>query len=187
MPHLLLCPTKAWKGKGADEMQPQSKKSLTLIVEDNELVQSMKSEEVTAVVEALNQDELSKKRKRKKDPNAPKKPKTSYNYFFIEERKRLADKHPTKKSNEIVKMVSANWNDLSEDDKQEYIKKHTVDQRRYSDEMSDYVPVEDEEEGKEEKETEATPVSKKKKKKDPHAPKASHNSKSSHVFHLYLV
>jgi hypothetical protein len=63
---------------------------------------------------------LGHKRKRKemsrKDPNAPRQNKTSYNFFFAEQRARLKSVQPDK-DRAINKMIGDLWNRLSEDDK----------------------------------------------------------------------
>ena len=52
----------------------------------------------------------------RKDPNAPRQNRTSYNFFFTEQRAKL-NSIKLDKDRAINKMIGALWNRLSEDDK----------------------------------------------------------------------
>lgn len=69
---------------------------------------------------ALDDDEAPKKRKRNakpKDPNAPKRPASSYILFQNEIRKQLKDQHPELTNAELLNMISDIWKKMSEDEK----------------------------------------------------------------------
>lgn len=69
---------------------------------------------------AVDHDEESdpKKRKRKpRDPNAPKRPASSYILFQNDIRKELKEKHPNVPNNELLAMISKLWNDMPDQEK----------------------------------------------------------------------
>jgi hypothetical protein len=68
----------------------------------------------------LDDDEGPKKRKRNtkpKDPNAPKRPASSYILFQNEIRKELKEKHPNLTNPELLNMISEMWKKMSEEEK----------------------------------------------------------------------
>ena len=61
------------------------------------------------------------KRKRKtkpKDPNAPKRPPSSYLLFQNEVRQELKAKHPNMSNNELLAKISKTWNDMPKEHKE---------------------------------------------------------------------
>lgn len=69
---------------------------------------------------AVDHDEETdpKKRKRKpRDPNAPKRPPSSYILFQNDIRKQLKEKHPNVPNNELLAMISKQWNEMTDQDK----------------------------------------------------------------------
>jgi hypothetical protein len=65
-----------------------------------------------------DEDTDSKKRKRKpRDPNAPKRPASSYILFQNDIRKELKEKHPNVSNNELLAMISKLWNDMPDQEK----------------------------------------------------------------------
>jgi hypothetical protein len=69
---------------------------------------------------SLDDDEAPKKRKRNtkpRDPNAPKRPASSYILFQNEIRKPLKDKHPGLTNPELLNMISDLWKKMSEEEK----------------------------------------------------------------------
>lgn len=60
------------------------------------------------------------KKKRRKDPDAPKKAKTAYNFFVQQRSDQLRQKHPDKPMNEIMKLIGAEWRGLSDREKQPF-------------------------------------------------------------------
>lgn len=65
-----------------------------------------------------DEDLDSKKRKRKpRDPNAPKRPPSSYILFQNDIRKELKEKHPNVANNELLAMIAKRWNEMTDQDK----------------------------------------------------------------------
>ncbi len=68
--------------------------------------------------EAGDDTEAPKRRKRKpKDPNAPKRPASSYIFFQNEVRKKLKASNPNMSNSELLTMISKQWQEMSEEDK----------------------------------------------------------------------
>eukprot|EP00924_Labyrinthula_sp_SR-Ha-C_P011756 augustus_masked-scaffold_69-processed-gene-0.59-mRNA-1 protein AED:0.05 eAED:0.07 QI:0/-1/0/1/-1/1/1/0/178 len=87
-------------------------------------------------------EEVSSKRKRKKDPNAPKGAKSAYLFFsqdireeVVEELQKEGDVKPT----DIMKRIGARWREMSDDGKQPFVDKATEDKQRYDAEMKKYT------------------------------------------------
>lgn len=112
----------------------------------------------TKVVKLMNRTT----QKKKKDPNAPAKAKTSYIIYCMDMRKGVKDKHPDMKATEITSKLGKMWNDLSDAKKAVYNKKAAEDKKRYEHEMESYTPPEN---------SGDDAASGKKRKKDPNSPK----------------
>ncbi|TFK64897.1 HMG-box [Pluteus cervinus] len=75
------------------------------------------------------------KRKRKrqpKDPNAPKRPASSYIIFQNEVRKSMKESHPDVTNTELVALISKQWSEMSEEDKSIYNQAMASAKERYS-------------------------------------------------------
>jgi len=77
-------------------------------------------------------------KKKVKDPDAPKRPITSYLYFCQEQRPVLKKECPDLKGSQITSELSVRWNALSEKEKQKYVESALVDRNRYATEMQKY-------------------------------------------------
>ncbi len=65
--------------------------------------------------------EVPKKRKRNikpKDPNAPKRPASSYLLFQNEVRKELKEQHPNLSNTDLLSLISDHWKKMSDDQKE---------------------------------------------------------------------
>ena len=107
----------------------------------------------------------------KKDPNAPKGAKNAYIFFCADNREQVKEENPEMKSTEIVSELARLWQEVDEDMKAKYQQKASEDKQRYQEEMSDYVPSDEE----------ASPkgkgsAKKGSAKKDPNAPKGAKNA-----------
>tara|TARA_B100000674_G_C37879030_1_gene933385 strand:+ start:1044 stop:1472 length:429 start_codon:yes stop_codon:yes gene_type:complete len=80
----------------------------------------------------------SVKLKAKKDPNKPKKAKTSYMFFTNEKRKDVQDKYPELKMGDISKKLGELWKEISEEDKEKYRELSDHDRNRYEEELEQY-------------------------------------------------
>lgn len=87
----------------------------------------------------LNSVRKNTKAKRK-DKNAPKRPRSSYIYFHSdpEVRKRIKEEHPNAAGTEITSLISKEFKKLQEKDKQYYDNKAKDDKIRYAREMTEY-------------------------------------------------
>lgn len=102
------------------------------------------------------------KPKRRKDKDAPKRPKSAYLYFCEQERPSIVKKQPTLKNTEIMQALGPAWQKLSAKSKTKFEKLAAKDKERYEKEMQSYVPPK----------RDASPS----RKKDPNAPKRPKNA-----------
>ena len=84
---------------------------------------------------------VSVKTKKVKDPDAPKRGKSSYIFFCIDKRDEIKSANPDMGAKDITRELGRVWReDVSEKDKASYEKKAAKDKERYSSEMVDYTP-----------------------------------------------
>jgi len=119
---------------------------------------------------------IAKRSKKKKDPNAPKRPRSAYILFCAQERPNVKKDNPDAKPADILKLLAERWKTISESDKKDFAGKASDDKDRYSDEMQHYAPPadagsDDEDGGGRRKKGKKEKGSRKKKKKDPNEPK----------------
>lgn len=86
----------------------------------------------------LFKSSMNKKKKVEKDPNAPKKPLTSYIIFCTEKRKSIVDKDPKMPPKDVSRKLAELWKALSESEKTVYSKKAEAEKERYQNEMKNY-------------------------------------------------
>lgn len=85
--------------------------------------------------------ERGKKRKRaKKDPNAPKRPRTSFLLFCQEKRARLTAENPSLKMTEVVQKLGELWRELPAEQRIKYEKAAASEKNTYLALMADYTP-----------------------------------------------
>ena len=94
--------------------------------------------------ESPKKEEKGASKKAKKDKNAPKGAKNAYILFCADNRDQVKEENPEMKATEIISELARLWKDADEDMKAEYQEKATEDKKRYQEEMSDYVPSEEE-------------------------------------------
>ena len=73
-----------------------------------------------------------------KDPNKPKKPKSSYLFFTNDVRDKVREKHPNASMGEVSKIMGEMWQKLSEKDKVKYTEMASQDKERHEEEMDSY-------------------------------------------------
>jgi hypothetical protein len=81
--------------------------------------------------------------RRKKDPNAPKRGKTSYLFFCEAKREVVKADNPEMNAKQVTSELGVRWNVLKEDNPKEvakYVKLAEADKARYEEEKSVYVP-----------------------------------------------
>ncbi len=71
-----------------------------------------------------------RKRKKRKDPNAPKGPLSAFMLYSIKERSQLKEKTPNLGFGEYGKIIGASWKDLSSEEKSKWIAKADEDKQR---------------------------------------------------------
>jgi hypothetical protein len=92
-------------------------------------------------VDELIEKLLSKtyiKIKAMKDPERPKKGKTSYMFFAEDKRPEIRKESPDASMGEISKKIGEKWQSLSDKEKQPYISLAHKDKERYEEEMESY-------------------------------------------------
>ena len=75
------------------------------------------------------------------DKNKPKKGKSAYIYFGIEQRANIVAANPEAKNTEIMALVGVEWGKLTDEQKVPYETNSTKDKERYTKEMETYVPA----------------------------------------------
>jgi len=81
---------------------------------------------------------LSGKRRRKKDPNAPKQPLTAYVIFSNEVREHVINENPDANFPEIGKIIGAKWRALVAEDRKPYEEKANIERERYNRDLEEY-------------------------------------------------
>lgn len=76
--------------------------------------------------------------KKKKDPNAPKRPLTAYLYFANDKRDGVRAKNPDLTLAQVTSLIGQQWRDLSSEDKKPYEEKAVADKKRYESERAAY-------------------------------------------------
>jgi hypothetical protein len=116
------------------------------------LSSTLEQNDIESVMEAWNErksdvsklfDGVSSGRvKRRKDPNAPKKWKTGYILFCVDQRDKLKAENGALSATEITSRLGALWKNLSEKEKAKYEVLSNKDKVRYENDMSSYNPPE---------------------------------------------
>ena len=106
----------------------------------------------------------------KKDPKAPKKAKSGYNYFMSEKIAKLKEENPEASFGELAKLVSSAFKSLNAGDKEKYESMAREDRKRYLGEMDNYSPQKGSKQDVAKKNKKGG-NGKEKKEKDPNAPK----------------
>lgn len=97
------------------------------------------AERYQAEVAAYGGEEVLRKRKRaKKDPNAPKRALSAFFFFSHEKRPSVQQGHPEWKVGQVAQELGRQWKDLTEAQKKVYEEMAGRDKGRYEIEMKDY-------------------------------------------------
>jgi hypothetical protein len=90
-------------------------------------------------------NDVKVREKKVKDENAPKRPKNAYMFYCEKTRQSLKEENPDMNMIEITKLIGVNWKKLSEEEKNEFQEKASVDKKRYEEENKSYIkPIDDE-------------------------------------------
>lgn len=79
-----------------------------------------------------------KKKKRAKDPNAPKRALSAFFWFCNDERPRVKETIPDSSVGEVAKELGRRWNECTDDQKSKYEALAAKDKARYEKEMNAY-------------------------------------------------
>ncbi|KAI8373727.1 high mobility group box domain-containing protein [Blakeslea trispora] len=90
------------------------------------------------VAPAKVEEQVDHKKKKEKDPNAPKRNLSSYMLYSQEVRPKIVAKNPELKAIEVAKLIGEMWNGLSDKEKQPYIKKAEVAKAAFDKENEKY-------------------------------------------------
>jgi len=90
---------------------------------------------------AAKKRKIAAKKKKKKDPNAPKKPLSSYMFYNKDMRAKLKAKNPTLTFGELGALVGKEFKALTEDQLAKYKRMNEDDKVRYQKAMENYTPA----------------------------------------------
>ena len=154
-------------------MREQGRRWKALSDEDKEEYEEMAKEDKVRYTEEMenyvpseSSEEKGKKKRAKKDPNAPKGAKNAYIFYCAANRDILKEENPEMTGKEIVSLMAKNWKELKENDPDEaskYEEMAAEDKERYNEENEKYM----EENGIEKPEKKTKAIAKKKETKKP--------------------
>ncbi|KAG0252522.1 Non-histone chromosomal protein 6 [Mortierella polycephala] len=108
----------------------------------------------TKVSKRAKNDEPKKRRKKaKKDPNAPKNPMSAYLLFCEEWREKVKAQNPDASFGEIGRLLGEKWRSYSADQKGPYVAKHEKAKAKYVVDKAAYESSKADEEDEEEEES----------------------------------
>jgi len=139
---------------------------------DEEDVDSI-SEEEEVVVE---KPKRRRKKKKNKDPNRPKRNMSAFFLYSNANRARVKEENPEAKFGDIAKLLSAEFKEISDSERERWNQLAAEDKERYQREMESYEPPSDLESDSDSDSDAPKKKKKKKKVKDPNAPKRNQSS-----------
>lgn len=114
----------------------EKKEAMELMESQSVQIQNISTAENMSVISDISGSKAAKKTK---DPNAPKRALTAYNFFVSENRESIKAKMPESATNaEVFTEVGKKWKALSDKNKGKYNKMSAKDQERYAKEMEKY-------------------------------------------------
>tara|TARA_B110000285_G_C14855119_1_gene481852 strand:+ start:63 stop:470 length:408 start_codon:yes stop_codon:yes gene_type:complete len=106
------------------------------LVEKIGLSLKLEPQKIEELVQKFVGDPL--KVKAMKDPNKPKRAKTSYMYFCAEKRDELKKNNPELKMVDLSKLLGKLWGDTNEKNRKKYVVLADKDKMRYSEDKEQY-------------------------------------------------
>eukprot|EP00028_Trichosphaerium_sp_Am-I-7-wt_P002097 CAMPEP_0168535010 /NCGR_PEP_ID=MMETSP0405-20121227/18367_1 /TAXON_ID=498012 /ORGANISM="Trichosphaerium sp, Strain Am-I-7 wt" /LENGTH=208 /DNA_ID=CAMNT_0008562079 /DNA_START=377 /DNA_END=1003 /DNA_ORIENTATION=+ len=100
--------------------------------------ETRRMEEAGIEFDAFGIKEQPRKKRPKKDPNAPKRNMSAYLFFSNIRRRDVQDKHPELNFTEIAKVLSKMWAEASPEDKAEFEEMAEADKKRYFNQKKAY-------------------------------------------------
>ena len=104
----------------------------------NKIVSTVVAESKKEVKDLVKKLESQSKHKKKKDENAPKKPKSGYMFFCVDKRAEVIESGV--KGREVFTALGKRWKLLKDSKKKKYSEMAAEDKKRYEIEKSVYVP-----------------------------------------------
>jgi hypothetical protein len=104
-----------------------------------------------------------RRKKTKKDKNAPRGPKNGYLFYMQEVRAKRTESYPDKDAKDITKLVAEEWNSLTDKKKKKYLEMAEEDKLRHKREMKAYKKKKEMESSESESESRSRSRSPKKK------------------------
>ncbi|GMM28207.1 Hmo1 protein [Martiniozyma asiatica (nom. inval.)] len=132
-PALVEAPTAAPKKRSAKKNVEEKE------FEAVESIPEIDDSEVFEDAKTGDEESAEKKQKKKKDPNAPKKPLTTYILFSNKVREEVQKLHKQASQTDIAKEIAKRWALLSDTEKEPFQTAYNEDKLRYAEEMSKYI------------------------------------------------
>jgi len=129
--------------ENAEYLKQEKKEAMELLktVRDANTVittEVAKASATTDDMSVISDITTTKTKKKKKDPNAPKRPMSSYLFFCNGNRAAIKLEMPEATYKELLVEVGRQWKDLTEKKKEKYTNMASLDQARYAKEMEKY-------------------------------------------------
>ncbi|KAG5350301.1 hypothetical protein C0989_011702 [Termitomyces sp. Mn162] len=112
--------------------------SFAAMVKDSSFVDGEKKSRKRKGAAEDGDDKATKRKRKLKDPNAPKRPASSYIMFQNDIRKDLKEKNPHLSNPDLLALISQKWSEMSEEDKAVYTKANASAKEQYSNEKKAY-------------------------------------------------
>ena len=123
--------------KKTEKLEEKQKKKEEQKEEKRKAIEDKKTEK-EAEKRRAQEEKRDAKKKQKKDPNAPKGPKSSYIMFFTEYREKLKVEKPELSVTEMAKAGGVKWKGMSPSERSKFEKKAAEDKVRYEREKQAY-------------------------------------------------
>lgn len=125
--------------EAAARFEQEKKEAMELLESQSVQINQINIKNGTDNVSVITDGSDPKQAKKKKDPNAPKRALTAYNYFVKENRDSIKSKMPENTTNaELMTEIGKKWKETTDAKKKKYNKMAAKDQERYAKEMEQY-------------------------------------------------
>lgn len=125
-------------GKRWTNMPPEERREFEDLAENDRRRFEAEKAEMTAAMAAVGKSRDGKK-KRRKDPNAPKHPQSSYMIFSNEKRGSVKAEHPGASIAAVSKLIAGIWNGMSSEEKAPYVERAKIESARYKEALAKYT------------------------------------------------
>ena len=125
-----------WKKLGEKEKAKYAAKAATL--KAKYIKEKAKWDKLPEDMKIYPKKKGKKNKKRKRDPNMPKRGRSAYIWFGQQERKKIKDSGKAMTVTEIMKMIAKKWSECSKADKAKFEAMAVKDKARYQKELAKY-------------------------------------------------